>query len=745
MDELSIKLENCFGIRKMELDIDYSNNNVAIIYAQNGTMKSSLANTFKCLREGTQVQERIFGRESKSLITSEDGGDIEGDSIIVINPFDEQPFDQQGLLMANPSLRASYVDIYKSINEKSLNLFELIKSKMGYSTRSNFDAKQQMLKDWNMDEKSEYECIEKILELINDPELYFQISEDLVNYENLFNEKVYSLLKAGNTSSLLEDYEKKYVELLEQSLIMQKGIIDHSNYENISISLGGNGFFAANNEIVIRAKDGSFLKTIKTQAELDDLIKTEKERVINTKELKDLFNKIEKALNKNKDTQAFAMMIQTYPCLISEYKNIDCFKKKIWVYVFRELSSEIGDLLTIYKESQTKLNELVERAKAEKTDWENAIIQFKQRFYVPFEIEPANQEDVILKESVPSFRYLFKDNQTKTELSKDKLLESLSTGEKRAYYILNMIFQILVAKQEGKEKIILLDDISESFDYRNKYAIIEYINDIAKYEQSNGKKLFKILLLTHNFDFYRTIASRITNRGNAYIAFSDGEKISFARGEYTKNIFSYYKRELVSGKAKDNIVIASIPFVRNLIEYSESEENDDYLLLTSILHMKENTKKITLKAIQEVFNKYWCRTSPLHFADERENELVFDLIINVAEDIKCEERLQIENKIILSMASRLLVEDYILNKLNTLPKGKEIIEGIRNLNNQSKRLITAYQEHVNDENNELFDIVSMITPENIHLNSFMFEPILDMSMRQLYDVFHRIKSLYEGK
>ena len=47
----------------------------------------------------------------------------------------------------------------------------------------------------------------------------------------------------------------------------------------------------------------------------------------------------------------------------------------------------------------------------------------------------------------------------------------------------------------------MLDDISESFDYKNKYAIIEYISDISEYTDANDEKLFKVLLLTHNFDF----------------------------------------------------------------------------------------------------------------------------------------------------------------------------------------------------------------------------------------------------
>lgn len=742
MEELSFELENCFGIKKMDLDIDYSNNNSAIIYAPNGTMKSSLANTFKCIRDGKKVEDRIFGRDSKCRITIEDGNEIDKDSIIVINPFDEEVFEQQGLLMANPSLRTEYLKIYKSIKEKSDELFKRLKDKMGYTSRSSFNPKQQLLRDWNFEEEAEFICLQEIQKALNNPEMYCGISDDLLDYEKLFNDKVYSMLKTGNTPELLENYEKKYVELMEQSLIMQNGIIDHSNYANISSALGGNGFFAAHNEIVIRAKDGSFSKIIKSQEELDELISAEKEKVLNTKELKDLFAKIEKILSKNKDTQTFALLIQKHPELIAEYRDIDLFKQKVWVAVCFGFKAEIQYLLDAYYDSKLKLSGLVKAAKAEKTDWENALLLFKQRFYVPFEIEPANLEDVILKESMPSFKYLFTDEQTKAEVTKDNLLDSLSTGERRAYYILNMIFQILVAKKEGKEKIIVLDDISESFDYRNKYAIIEYINDISEYEQPDGSKLFKILLLTHNFDFYRTVASRITKRGNSYIAFYDGEKIDFMKGQYIKNIFSYYKTILETGSDNDNIIIAAIPFVRNLIEYTEDDKNPDYLLLTSILHSKDNSKTITVGDIQKVFNKYWCKSKELTFADGRESELVYDVIIKEAEKILCDERLEIENKIILSMAARLLAEDYMIRKLSVLPNGETIIEKIKNQNNQSGRLVSAYHKYINDENTALMDIIAMITPENIHINSFMFEPILDMSMRQLYEVYHSIKNIY---
>ena len=42
---------------------------------------------------------------------------------------------------------------------------------------------------------------------------------------------------------------------------------------------------------------------------------------------------------------------------------------------------------------------------------------------------------------------------------------------------------------------------------------------------------------------------------------------------------------------------------------------------------------------------------------------------------------------------------------------------------------------------EILEQVAMLTPENIHLNSFMFEPILDMSLKQLYNLYNEVKAL----
>lgn len=742
MKKLNLNLENCFGIKKLVKTIDYSDNNVAIIYAPNGTMKSSLAKTFEAIRDNKSIKERVYGFESSYSILDDDVP-ISKEQVIVINPFDEITYENQGLLMVNESLRAEYVNIHKSIADKKESLYSRIKEKLGYTVRSNFDVKTTLLKDWSISSHKEYDCLIKIKELLHNPEMDCLWQEDTLKYDLLFHDKVLSMIKSGEIAGLIDIYENKYRELVNESLYMQQGVIDYNNYGHISKSLDINGFFAVNNEVILKAKDGSKSLILKNQNEFNELIEAEKERVLTSTEIRKIFDEINQLITKNKDTQAFGDFLQIHPEIIVEYRNIALFKKKIWIKAFLAYEYLLDELLEEYQNAQEHLEKLRDEARRQITDWKKALELFKERFFVPFSIEASNQEDVILNDNLPSFKYIFSDNRGKKVMTKDDLLSVLSTGERRAYYILNMIFQILVAKNQGKECLIILDDISESFDYRNKYAIIEYISDISEYTNINNEKIFKILLLTHNFDFYRTISSRISTYKNSFIAYVDSDEIKLKDGQYTKNIFMYYKKSLVENYS-DRIMLASIPFVRNLIEYTEGTDNKDYLTLTSVLHYKDNTEKITLKQVQDIFNEHWYKNKPATFANGRDCESIYTILIQESDKVDDIETIELENKLILSMAIRLKAELYIQNQLlSKLRCGQDILADINRRKNQSTLLIKAYKKYINDDAMNVLENVAMITPENIHLNSFMFEPILDMSLRHLYNTYDNVKALFQ--
>lgn len=107
--------------------------------------------------------------------------------------------------------------------------------------------------------------------------------------------------------------------------------------------------------------------------------------------------------------------MQTHQEIIVEYKDVDQFKKKVWIRAFLCFENLLNELLDEYDKALLDLKELREEAKKETTDWKKALDLFVERFYVPFTIEPSNQEDVILSMELPSFKYIFSDSRGKKE------------------------------------------------------------------------------------------------------------------------------------------------------------------------------------------------------------------------------------------------------------------------------------------------------------------------------------------
>ena len=48
---------------------------------------------------------------------------------------------------------------------------------------------------------------------------------------------------------------------------------------------------------------------------------------------------------------------------------------------------------------------------------------------------------------------------------------------------------------------------------------------------------------------------------------------------------------------------------------------------------------------------------------------------------------------------------------------------------------------LSDKEKKLFDQVVLMTPENIHLNAFMYEPIIDTSVYHLMDLYEELQKL----
>ncbi len=366
---------------------------------------------------------------------------------------------------------------------------------------------------------------------------------------------------------------------------------------------------------------------------------------------------------------------------------------------------------------------------------------FKRRFTVPFEVYIKNQENVILNSEPASLLFKYTDgngpNDTKL-LGGAELQESLSTGEQRVFYLLNIIFQIETRRKLHKNQLVIVDDIADSFDYKNKYAIIEYLKDVL------DDPYFFMIILTHNFDFYKTIKSRL------------GAKINF-QGNWTANRKAG-EIELTIGEKKDVFpalrskydtcdftFIACIPFVRNLIEYTIGDDNNEYLLLTSLLHIKpersdkgiSKTEDLKVKSVLDIFNATFRQ------AKTKTNllENAFELIIRKAEEIynlTDGNSLDIKYKICISIAIRLLAEKFMISKIMDTDFQNNLLK------KKTGHIIEKYKTEFPTEtaNIGILDRVMLMTAENIHVNSFMYEPLMDLSDDHLKTLYNDIKGLY---
>ena len=82
--------------------------------------------------------------------------------------------------------------------------------------------------------------------------------------------------------------------------------------------------------------------------------------------------------------------------------------------------------------AEKRLGEIEQEAKKQRTDWEEVISIFNERFVVPFELETRNRTAVMLGyEPIVDLGFIYKDGTERKEVEKSTLLTVLSNGERK--------------------------------------------------------------------------------------------------------------------------------------------------------------------------------------------------------------------------------------------------------------------------------------------------------------------------
>lgn len=726
MTELELHLENCYGIRRFKHKFNFAESKAQLVYAPNGVMKSSLAATFEDIAENRNSKDRIFSDRVNHREIKVDGRDILPEEIFVIQRMKTSEFKEASTILANEKLKEEYDTINSKLNQSKNEFLKLLQPLLGI--KENLIEKE-IVSVFIQELFKFFETIETDINDIENP-IYTDIK-----YNEIFNEKVLKFLESKDFKTKISDYIKTYDTLInENDTLFMKGTFNHYNADTVTKSLKDNNFFSANHKVKIKEQE------ISNPQELEELIQSEKEKILNNPELTNKFNEIDKLLNGNAELRRFRSYVENNQDIIKEFADLPNFRKKLILNYIAQYKNEFNVLLKLYKETSEKRDLLIQEAKKEQDDWKNVIDIFKRRFSVPFKVHIKNQEDVILNNEPASILFEYSDGNGPANtklLGGPELHDTLSTGEQRVFYLLNIIFQIETRKKLNQDQLVIVDDIADSFDYKNKYAIIEYLKDVLDDPQ------FNMIILTHNFDFYKTIknrlGARINYQGN-WVSAKKANEIQLIVGE-KKDVFPTLRSNY---DACDFTFIACIPFVRNLIEFTIGDANNHYYTLTSMLHLKPervnegipSTEIITVQNVLDIFNSIFGQTKT------KTNSAinVFDLILAKAEEIDAipdNTSIDIKYKICISIAIRLLSEKFMISKIADPNFHSNIFK------KQTGQIVEKYKNEnpLESTNIAVLDRVNLMTAENIHVNSFMYEPLMDLTDEHLKVLYRDVKIL----
>ena len=651
MKELRILLTNSFGIGKLDYKFDLSeDDNVIMIYAPNGSMKTSLARTFLSIEEKHKPEDLIVNSRITTCSITIDGEEIQSEQIYV--------YKSKEIQITRETLS----------NITDENIIPIISSPEKYN---------------------EFQKLQKPLDLHIEKlnEIFFRYVRDK---RIVFSEE---LLKAYKKDGVLDIYEA-VCELYDDRKIKKINIPNTICY----------GDFLHRTSIKYIQDNKSLLKD-----------KNRKGKPV--------------GVNNEKRWAKIIDGVDNCESICSNIENVESLRKAFLCSFAQRKIKSIEIFVNTYMKIRNKLLEIINDINKNNPIWENVISIFNSRFNVPYRIKIVNKSEVVLKhDRFIQLGFDYDDGIEKgSYYSEDHFLNIISSGERRAYYLLLNLFGIEKRKTLSAKTFLVFDDIVESFDYKNKYAFVEYLADLKK------EKNFIILLLTHNFDFFRTVHSRL-NVNNLFMAERDISRcVNLYPASYLHDII---KKRLIANCTNPKILISLVPFARNIVEYTKGSESEEFKKLTSFVHVKNDIDRLTLKDLFLIIseNIYIEKRKQLKMKGK-----YFQTLISEAEEAyNSNKDIALENKLVLSIAIRILAEKFMIKEL----KIKGIVCDYKE--NQTFKLFEKYKEEYSEQHKIITCLqkVLMMTSENIHLNNFMFEPIIDLSTSHLKELYVSIKSLY---
>lgn len=701
------KMENAYGIKSLRTN--FGGDSLffqAEIYSPNGIFKTSFSRTMHNLSSNNldDIEDRITHTKAAiDLALVDDNGNIItkdlSNKVIVFSR--ELYTSSNELRLSSYSNELRFLTTDKDSKDKLDKIITEATNKMKISITNKLKAAKlkedkaiEILTTKSFD-NLELNDLEEIFKLVKDTE-----TKDISKVDNkkLF-QKAYNPIDTEEFLEAANNYVTIYQKRLSEELF--DGNFNDSNCMAFLDQVKDSSFLNEEKKRGLYLKDNTYYDLAKIEEIFSEAIKKNSDEP----QILAANRELMKSMGNSQEANALKKSFQKDPLLINQLalgrKNIILISLKN-----QGLESEmfLEEIENIKKDYAKLLNE----AKTKQSQFEEAIKIYKNRFNPVFDVEIKNKEESILGEKIPSIVFKHK-SQEDVELNEDTIRTILSSGEKTALNIISFIVNYEAKK--ANDPIIILDDLVETFDYANRHAFIEYIRDIVAEKRT-------IIVLTHNYEFYRNLGRRIPEL-DKLSAYSKNGIVSIEKNKkLNKEI------ENIFNVSKDEELILSIPYLREV----KTMLGEETKILDSCLHYKKDTKNITVSDLKKEYSKPIAVTSD-------DTKKYYDLLFDLADKINIDNHYDIEAKTILSIACRLLLESKIIGDKF------ELIKDIKA--NQLAKLKDDNYDSLTNKTIKLIDRVQISTPEFIHGNAFMYEPLIDIDGNYLLETYKNIKELKE--
>jgi len=722
------KFENIYGIKKVTGIENMKRINV--IYAPNGTAKSSLADGLQCISQNKPIDD--YSDVYHNLENPVFEIDVDGNICTETNhiAFDVLKYSGVNDFDLNHNLQYSNIVISESIrNQINVSINQI-------------NAAQQAIKnlvDSIFVTKKDTKPFKDSIALIgnttaDDPDLYLKLIQNIdftslqlpvQVTENMFISLVSEKAKKSCDNQEVINGATNYFQIVNNKK-NQNNIFEIDFTIDNLIDFHNNAI--KNNYYKSTAPERKlFINNIQYDKDgIQELINNEINNKYGSEDAKTIFDSIKKTLGKNTKV---VDQLNAYPQLIPFLNNYNNLINKLFVTICSNIKNELISELIAIQNAQSKINTISNNSIVNDNKITEIWKKFQSRFkFKKFDLKIENQFNAVIGKELPRFvKYI----PNTTEKITDPKILRFSTGEIKTYNLINFILTVETKILDNQEFTIILDDAVDSFDYKNKYGIIDYLLDIK--DNPN----VQMIILTHNFDFYRS-AILALGKGNPelnqYFAYKNSnDEINFSLITGTQK---YYLEFTNFNSWKNNPTIsqyfALIAFSRNIIQLETSGRNTALIDLDNYLHFDNSLIGKTLNDLQLILNPKMninlpatCTPNDLYLI--KLSEIIENIINNRIIVIE----IDLEYKLAIGLYIRIFLERYLtlLYKSNT-----NIYPTITNTYARTRDLINLTKPYLLNEDLEKVIEANVISPAYIHANSFMYEPLIDVCSNDLIEI-----------